>query len=111
MSSHSRQLFALLVVVSLTTSGCSVFKGSLNPDNLNKVESNNSLAILYRTESDRLNLAAGSATVQQVSYQQDRTSLLPPVSTTTLKVVYPHPGGRPDHAQVFVAFSPNTAES
>lgn len=100
------QLLALAGTALLIAPGCSALKGGLNPEHLNEINDSKTVAILYRTESDRLNLAGGGASgVQQASYQGQPQSLLPPVSTSTLKIVYPHPEGRSDYARAYVAFS------
>jgi len=102
-----RPLLALTLTALAFSPGCSVFKDKLNPENLNELDESKKVAILYRTESDRLNVAGGSTSgMRQVTYQGQPQSLLPPVSLSTLKVMYPHPEGRPDHARAFVAFSP-----
>jgi len=70
------------------------------------------VSITYRTESDRVNLAAAgySGPTQMVSFQQPSPGLLPNVTETTLQIQHPHPDGLPGYARAKVFVRPNGAE-
>ena len=71
----------------------------------------NQVSITYRTESDRVNLAAGdSGPTQMVSFQQPSPGLLPGVTTTTLEIQHPHPEGIPGYARARVVVRANATE-
>jgi hypothetical protein len=72
----------------------------------------NEVSITYRTESDRVNLAAAgySGPTQMVSFEQPSPGLLPNVTTTTLNIQRPHPDGIPGYARARVVVRANGAE-
>ena len=72
----------------------------------------NQVSITYRTESDRVNLAAAgdSGPTQMVSFRQPSPGMLPSVTTTTLEIRHPHPEGMPGYARARVVVRANATE-
>jgi hypothetical protein len=102
-------LYILAVAVS---AGCSLPEKQGSVETLTTAEQFNEVSIVYRTESDRVNLAAAgySEPAQFVSLQQPSPGLLPNVTTTTLQIRHPHPDGIPGYACARVIVQPNGAE-
>ncbi len=105
--------FAGCYILAIAAStGCSLPKKQGSMGALTTAKQFNDVWIAYRTESDRVNLAAAglSGQTQMVSFQQPSHSPLPNVTTTTLQIQQPHPHGIPGYAQAKVFVRPNGAE-
>jgi hypothetical protein len=101
-----------LLAVAAST-GCSLPKTQGSMGTLATAKQFNEVSITYRTESDRVNLAAAghSGPTQMVSFQQPSPGLLPNVTTTTLHIQHPHPDGIPGYARARVVVRANGAEA
>jgi hypothetical protein len=88
----------LAVFLPLTLTGCAIRTGNL-PETAPSVESLESVAVRYRTDSDRLNLRAlrlsNGAELASFSVNSPLTG----VTISTLELRYPHPTGRTDVAE------------
>lgn len=112
MCRRQNRLLLLISAALVTASGCSLLPKNKTQD-VGKQQGKENVAILYRTNSDRLNLLAAQPTepIRRASYQQHSATLIPAVSISTLQIRYPHPTGRKDLAQAVVAFSPAGVDS
>lgn len=103
----------LLVSLSSLLAGCSSLTPKFGPNkSIETAASEKSIHLSYRTDSGRLNRAAGAgSTVQTVAYQSPQRMPVPPFSESTLEIQYPHPGGVPGRALLRVTFAAPTEDS
>ena len=98
-----------LIAISLAicTSSCAIPKPGKSIHAVARAKEHDRVSLTYRTESDRLNLAALPAALaaQPVAYQIPHTAGLPSVTLSTLTVLFPHPFGAPG-ALAKVTFRP-----
>jgi len=102
----------LCILAAAASTGCSAPKKQGSMGTLTTTKQFNEVSITYRTESDRVNLAAAgyAGTTQMVSFQQPSPGVLPNVTTATLQIQHPHPHASPGYARACVIVRPNGAE-
>ena len=101
---------AVLVSAGCATVGVPWTRAETNPSAV-AAPSEESISLSYRTDSDRLNLSGGllSGRIQAAAYQPGGITPIPPVTTSKLRVYYPHPQGIPATALAVVSFEAQTA--
>ena len=101
---------AVLVSAGCATVGAPWTRAETSPSAV-AAPSEESISLSYRTDSDRLNLSGGllSGRIQAAAYQPGGITPIPPVTTSKLRVYYPHPQGIPATALAVVSFEAQTA--
>jgi len=92
-------------LVALSVSGCASTKPKGTIHSVSSSKQHERVSLVYRTESDRLNVGSGLA-AETVAYQSPAGMVLPGVTVSTLKILHPHPYGVPGHALAKLTFRP-----
>lgn len=103
----------LIASLSSLLAGCSSLKPQWGWNKSAETTSpEKSIHLTYRTDSGRLNRAAGMGrTVQTVAFQSPQATPVPPFSESTLEMQYPHPSGVPGRALLRVTFAAATEDT
>ena len=103
MNPITRAIAITCIGASLLSSGCSIENPFTLAGSTDAAPTVPAVNIAYTTASDRLNVLAGTPTVNQfASTGQPMSSMLPNVTESTLEVNYPHPQDRTGLAQVIL---------
>lgn len=98
-------LRSVVLVAFLAAGGCSTVK-QREPASQPVAGASNTVRLVYRTESGRLNALAVAAQppIQYVGYSPPRANPVPDFTLATLEIKHPHPAGGEDWALVTVVF-------